>query len=51
MFALKHVPQKYDRILEEALHIRIGDSWNQYSLPFKRRQDMIECMKYMIGRQ
>lgn len=47
-YSLMQLPSPFHRILKEALHIRTGKESRQYRSRFKRREDMIQYMKYMI---
>lgn len=48
-YALSHVPDKYKHILKEAIFIRTKKGKRQYLSPFKRKNDMIDFMDFMIG--
>ncbi|MEN6292129.1 MAG: aminoglycoside adenylyltransferase domain-containing protein [Methanobacterium sp.] len=48
-YVLNRVPPDFEKILNEALRIRKGESKSYYSSPFKRRKDTLSFMKYMIG--
>ena len=47
-YALTRVPDRYKRILKEAISIRTGQGERQYDSPLVRMSDMIEFMEYMI---
>lgn len=47
-YALRHVPQKYERILKEAIHIRNNEKSRLFLTSFRRRRDMIGYMRYLI---
>ena len=47
-YALTLTPQKYHRILQDALAIRTGNGKRQYISPFKRRSDMIDYIGYLV---
>lgn len=48
-YVLSHVPDKYKRILREAIYIRTGQGKRQYYSPLIRMYDMINFMAYMIN--
>lgn len=45
---LKHTPKKYHRIIREADYIRTNNGKKQYISIFKRRNDMIAYLEYMV---
>ncbi len=47
-YALDRVPPDFEMILKEALRIRKGESKSYYKSPFRRRNDTIRFMTYMI---
>ncbi|MBY6036638.1 DUF4111 domain-containing protein [Fictibacillus nanhaiensis] len=47
-YALHHVPEKYHRILHEAMRLRQGNKPSYYRSVFKRRRDMLDYMAYMM---
>ncbi|MEA4831307.1 hypothetical protein SDC9_70337 [bioreactor metagenome] len=47
-YTLSHVPDKYKRILREAIYIRTGQGKRQYYSPLIRMYDMINFLEYMI---
>jgi len=48
-YALQRTPAKYGRILREARRIRTGVGSKQYASPLRRRRDMLEYLKEIIG--
>ncbi|KZE69181.1 hypothetical protein AWM68_02625 [Fictibacillus phosphorivorans] len=47
-YALLTVPEEYHRILKEALRIRNGSKFSRYGSVFKRRDDTLKFMKYVM---
>jgi predicted nucleotidyltransferase len=47
-WALEKVPEKYHKILQEALNIRSGGR-QAYSSRFRRRKDVLEFMNYILS--
>ncbi len=47
-WALTKVPEKYHKILQEALNIRSGGKGG-YSSRFRRRKDTLEFMNYILS--
>ena len=49
-YVLEMVPAKFERIIKEALRIRIGrNRKSYYRTPFRRREDLLLFMNYMIN--
>ena len=49
-YMLAKVPERYHRILHEALRIRTGSKDKRYSSPLTRRSDMLSYLEYVIDR-
>lgn len=47
-YALKRVPEKFNKILNEAMRLRKGITKSYYKSIFKRRKDMLQYMNYII---
>lgn len=47
-YAMQHVPARWHRILQESIRLREGSSRSLYRSVFKRRQDALTYMDYMI---
>jgi Nucleotidyltransferase domain. len=47
-YAMQHVPERWHRILQESINLRSGNRKSLYRSVFKRRQDALAYMDYMI---
>lgn len=47
-YALKDVPQKWHKIIHESMRLRNGHKKSLYNSIFKRRQDTLDYMEFMI---